>query len=277
MHDFSVERLHCRHPLRMVEMTRVPKSTLVRGGTAALVIAWALGGCHARTELADVTDGGDGPRAGTSSQPTGGSTSAGAGRSAGGTSSGAGGTGGTGGAADTGGSLAGGGTGTGGGECWEPTVENFCDNFGCPDRNHRGLENAFDYFEETGVCDAFTVWVDTDTCGSQIFRYSGGDSSESFLYVTGTLGAAAISRDTQFGPCDRSHYYGGIELDEYNRLYGCSIVNRCVACGPSSPDDARYPPCRFDCPCVDIEPGIDPCFGGDSCECYCYQGRPKDD
>jgi hypothetical protein len=307
MNDFSVERGPCQHPLRMGRMSGTSIGALLGTGAMLLVMGGALGGCNARTELADVTDGGEG---GTSSEQSGGSTSGGrpsnqggsatggsaagepSGGATGGTGSGAtggtgsgatggtdsGATGGTGsgatgGTANAGGSPAGGGTG---GQCWDPTVDAYCHFFPCPPRGG-DPEHILDFFEATHRCEAAPVLVDYDTCGAEIYRVGGGYSSESYMYISGTLGATANWGDTPFGPCDLFHYYGGIELDEFYEEYGCSVVNRCVACGPDEAGDSQYPPCRSDCQCVDVVIGADPCFDPTSCECYCAQGLPKDD
>lgn len=282
MNDFSVDRGRGWHPSPMVRTQRASKTKLLCTGTVLLAFGTGLGGCQARTNLADVTDGGEGPTGGTSSQQNGGSTSAGAGSSQGGSQ--AGGTaganpsgGGTGGTGNVAGSSAGGGAATGG-ECFDNTVEGFCHYFPCPARDQgNSLQNMIDFYGARGVCDVSPILVDYDTCGAEIFRFDGGYTFESFMYISGTLGATAISGDAQFGPCDRFHYYGGIELDQFYEEYGCSVVNRCVACGPLDPDGPKYPPCRTGCDCIDIDIGVDPCFAPESCECYCSHGMPKSD
>jgi hypothetical protein len=280
MNDLSVERRDYRHSLGMLRTNRPSKNPLLCTAMVSLAFGSGLGGCHARTDLADVTDGGEGPTGGTSSQQSGGSTSGGTAPSQGGSD--AGGTagtnpssGGSGGTGNVAGSPAGGGAGNGG-QCFEPTVDSFCRHFPCPARdNGNSFQNVLDFYEPKGVCDEFPIVVDYDTCGAEIFRFDDGYRAETFLYITGTLGATAVSGDEPFGPCYLSHYYGGIELDEFYEEYGCTVVNRCLACGPLAPDDPQYPPCRADCDCINVEIGADPCFGPETCECYCFQGLPK--
>lgn len=45
----------------------------------------------------------------------------------------------------------------------------------------------------------------------------------------------------------------------------------CAQCSFTSENNLRNLGCRADCDCDTIEIGIDPCFGPDSCECYCRQ------
>jgi hypothetical protein len=244
------------------------------GSGSALLLASVLAGCEARTELADITDGGDSTSGGTSSGATGGASSNPTGGNA--TTGGRASTGGsaTGGATDTGGQASGGSGGIA--DCWEPTVEHYCKELSCPDFDEVPTIGAvIEYFRANGVCDESTVWLEHDTCGAEIVRYEGDGVSERFMFISGTLGATEITREAPFGPCNLDHYYGGITYEQYLEDYGCAIVSRCAACGPSS-SETGYPACRFDCPgCIDVDPGVDACFGGDSCECYCGQARPK--
>ena len=260
-----------RASMGMVRTNAVSKGLSALG--SAFLLGSALFGCEARTELADMTDDGDstsggtssGPTGGTSSVPTGGTTTTGGRASTGGSA--------TGGAADTGGQPTGGSGGIA--DCWEPTVEHYCNELSCPDFDAvPTVGAAIEYFRANGVCDESIVWLEHDTCGAEIVRYEDDDSSERYMFLSGTLGATEITRDAPFGPCNLTHYYGGIAHEKYLEDYGCGIVSRCVACGPSS--DTSYPACRFDCPnCIDVEPGVDSCFGPETCECYCDQATPK--
>jgi hypothetical protein len=272
----------------MMSTLRASWKAILGGGAVALALSAALAGCRVATDLADATQNGAGGDDGTSSQQTGGTTSMGGGSGnepgtggssseiggAGGTGAALGGTGGTssevGGTGGTGGAAPSGGTG---GECWDPTVQNFCEHFDCPVSAQAPawptVEEVIEHYEDTGVCDEHTVMLDKDDCGAMMLGYEGESAAESYLFVTGTLGATAISRDTPFGPCNQTSYYGGIEADEWYAT--CNVQSRCVACGPPLPENPQYAPCRSDCECETIEPGPDPCFGADSCECYCYQ------
>jgi hypothetical protein len=282
----------------MLSTLRASRKPGLRGGALALALGMALGGCRVSTDLADATQNGAGGDDGTSAQggaqspgsggagapSTGGSSSevGGTGGTSsevggtGGTSSDVGGTGGTssevGGTGGTGGANPAGGSG---GECWNPTVNNYCSHFECPPSAQAPSWPSEDeirqYYEDNGTCDVQTVTTDIDECGGVMIGYDDGTSAESYLIISGTLGATAISRDAPFGPCNQTYYYSGIEADEWYAM--CPLLTRCIVCGPPLPEQPEYPPCRFDCDCQNIEPGPDPCFGADSCECYCERAR----
>jgi hypothetical protein len=246
--------------------------TALGGATMVVALGGALHGCSARTEIADLRDGGGGADDGASS---GGGPSAGTGPTAGaggssatsGESGGAGGTGGTAGGAGT------------NAECWDPTVPNYCEDFECPPQGvEYGVPGAITFLEETGICDDFTVFIETDDrCGAEVIRYGDGVSSGSFMYITGTLGAVSITREEPFGPCNQTHYYGGIEVEDFYASAGCSVISRCIACGAVPSDGPEYPPCRPECDCVNVQPGANACADPDSCECYCEKSKPPTD
>jgi hypothetical protein len=238
------------------------------------------------TPLADPPHDGAGGDDGTSSQATGGTPSLGSGGTdaagTGGASMEVGGTGGT--SAESGGtggtSAESGGTGgaapSGGGSsgaCWEPTVQNFCGTFECPPSAQPPSwpteEEVRQHYMDSGLCDEVTLMRDRDTCGGAMIGYDDGSTAESYLWISGTLGAAAISRDAPFGPCNQTSYWAGIEADEWYAM--CEVESRCVVCGPPLPDDPQYPPCRDDCQCELVAESPEPCFNPDSCECYCSQ------
>jgi hypothetical protein len=280
-HDFSKERRASRHSSHMMSTLRASWKPALCGGAVALALGVALGGCRVDTQLADATHDGAGGDDGTSSQATGGTPSlAGGGTDAagtGGASMEVGGTGGTsaesGGAGGTGGAAPSGG---GSGACWETTVQNFCDHFDCPPSAQPPSlpteEEVRQHYMDSGLCDEVTLMRDRDTCGGAMIGYDDGSAAESYLIISGTLGAAAISRDAPFGPCNQTSYWAGIEADEWYAM--CEVESRCVLCGPPLPDDPQYPSCRNDCQCELVAESPDPCFDPDSCECYCSRVTP---
>jgi hypothetical protein len=246
------------------------------------------------TDLADATEdgaGGDDGTGGTSSE-TGGTGGTG------GTSSETGGTGGTGGTSpetggtggtspetggtggtspETGGTAGTAGTnpsgGTSGAQCWDPTVQNYCTQFDCPVSAQAPAwpseEEIRQHYRDTGACDEHTVMMDRDTCGGVMIGYDSGSTADSYLSISGTLGATYRERETPFGPCNQTSYYGGIEPDEWYAM--CNVEARCVVCGPPLPDGPQYPACRFDCDCSTVGQPAEPCSDPESCECYCSQ------
>ena len=238
------------------------------GGAVALALGTGLSGCRVATDLADLSEN-DAGGGGTPSMGSGGSDAPGHG----GESAQFGGTGGT--------SAGGSGTGgTAGGECWEPTVENFCANFDCPRSSQHPAwptpEEVLQNYEDTGVCAAHTVTIETDGCGGYSLGYVSENTSESYLWISGTLAATSLSRATAFGPCDQTSYYGGITKEGWDAYGDCHVESRCIACGSPSPDERRYPPCRSDCDCQLANAGSDLCSDEDSCDCYCQQISTRD-
>jgi hypothetical protein len=45
----------------------------------------------------------------------------------------------------------------------------------------------------------------------------------------------------------------------------------CASCLLRAEQELRALGCRSDCNCALIDPGIVPCFGPESCECYCFR------
>ena len=97
-------------------------------------------------------------------------------------------------------------------------------------------------------------------CGVELVGYDGGYTSGGYLFDEGSgeLVGAYDTSDTLYGPCTASGYYGGVRPDDW-----CEDEPSCNLC-----EEAGGLTCRFDCDCSQPT-GPDPCFGADSCECYC--------
>jgi hypothetical protein len=143
-------------------------------------------------------------------------------------------------------------------ECFDGTLQDFCGLFDCP----ASLEDAVAYFEE-GTCSFNEITIESG-CGISTVRFDGGLGGSRYLYddETGELVAATVYSDVAFGPCYRSTYYAGPEFEQ------CPKHTQCTACGPEqeNPDGLA---CRLDCDCNALEPIADPCFGPETCDCYC--------
>lgn len=180
---------------------------------------------------------------------------------------------GTGGAAGSGGTDSGGSAGadtspggdtgaggSGGNDCSINTLESYCAEFYCPS----SLEQAISDFEETEVCSAVGAEVSYYECGYTSLDWNGGFSGAHYEFdtQTGELVGASNFSDSPYGPCDQFSYHAVPVRDQ------CVELGHCAACTA----DGAEPPeleCRLDCDCSMTEPLPDPCFGPDSCDCYC--------
>ena len=246
------------------------------------------------TSLAVVTCGGNSAsNQGRSSDAGGGGTSGngagGSGANEGGTGVGAGGTGGTtsggtgGGGAGVGAAGAGGtsmgGTGMGGSnacltgesECPEMqqdpgeslclTRDLYCATYDCDPT----LDDSL--VRQMAACDEPTQWPRTlkRGCGFATVGFTTSILVEWQVFDEGTgeLVGAMSSSDTNASPCRSSAgaYESGTQFPDCAEAVSCRL---CAA-------DSLAPLCRFDCDCDSIDPGIDPCFAGGSCECYCSE------
>jgi hypothetical protein len=145
-------------------------------------------------------------------------------------------------------------------DCFDGTLEAFCGEWDCP----ASLEEAVDLYEDQGVCDVIDVTIESG-CGITAIRFDGGFSGSTYGYddATGELVFASIFSDVPFGPCNESNYYAGPVFEQ------CDKHTQCTACGPSEQEDPAGLACRLDCDCDALEPIADPCFGPETCQCYC--------
>lgn len=131
----------------------------------------------------------------------------------------------------------------------------FCDLFGC--------SGSFDeaITESQRACDGNTFGKTLrQGCGFSWLGSEGGlyASSEVFDESRALVGATD-AHDTPYGPCNAAEYRTGVSDPD------CDETVSCMMCMPFY----GAPVCRFDCDCANMEPDVDPCFGPDSCECYC--------
>ena len=229
---------------------------------ALAFMALGFADCVPRVTIADDTlDGGEGGElatGGNDNSGTGGSSKGGAG------GTGVAGSGSGGDAGEAGAGAISGTGGTAGSTCGAEVIdgvahyplETYCDVIDdCP-------ETAEDAALRFGrLCPDIPITMRTG-CGVRWVQYNGGYTGTSYAFdeASGELIAADQFGDTFAGPCGVLRYSGGVFPTE------CADVTTCSVCQ----DVTDVPVCRFDCDCSE-PPEADPCFGPESCGCYCWR------
>jgi hypothetical protein len=120
-------------------------------------------------------------------------------------------------------------------------------------------------------------------CGNETVGWNGGygGPSETFSLSTGERVGGTFSKDTNFGPCNTFQYIAGrTHLDCPDAVRSLCVPSSTLrdaggeaACTDAEMARLRSLPSRPECDCS-RDPGIDPCFGPGSCDCWCFKFVP---